>query len=274
MNRRSCLVLGLAAAIPTVGCRSSAGSPSQTLRVATTTSTRDSGLIDQLIPVFETESGLRVKLIAVGSGKALELGRRGDVDVILVHSEKDEDRFMENGHGVRRDAVMFNFFEILGPTSDPAVIRDCTAVEAMKKIKTGKSPFVSRGDNSGTHRRELELWNQANLETGWEGYLETGQGMGPTLTIASQKQAYCLCDRGTYLARKQGLGLVPLARRSPALKNPYSAICIAPHGNHRIREKEADRFVEFLISSRAQELIESFRIDGEPLFHPLRLVKQ
>jgi tungstate transport system substrate-binding protein len=243
------------------------------LRLAVTTSTRDSGLLDLLTPVFEQQHNVRVDVIAVGTGKALKLGENGDVDAILVHARRAEEAFMKAGHGIRREGVMQNSFEVLGPTSDPADIRGRTAAEALRKIAAEKQRFVSRGDESGTHSRELLLWASAGGKPLWETYVESGQGMGASLVMADQMQAYVLTDRGTYLSFRDKIDLVPLVKSTDELLNTYSVIVVNPSKHPRINDDLAQSFVDFLIAEPAQRLIGDHRIDGEPLFQPLRLPK-
>jgi len=254
----------------TFGC-DRADQPPSVLRLAVTTSTRDSGLLDVLVPVFERREGARVDVIAVGTGRALKLGEAGDVDAVLVHSRAAEDAFMAAGHGIRREDVMYNTFEIVGPPSDPAGIQGVTAVEALRKIAAGKYRFVSRGDDSGTHKRELTLWKAVGGRPTWDGYVESGQGMGASLIMADQMKAYILADRGTYLSFKEKIHLKPLARQSKDLLNPYGIIVVDPSKHPSIRGKLAGAFVDFIISPQAQRIIRDFQVAGEQLFHPLRL---
>ncbi|HEY5729453.1 MAG TPA: substrate-binding domain-containing protein, partial [Anaerolineales bacterium] len=201
-----------------------------TLILATTTSTLDSGLLDVLIPMFETESGFTVQTVAVGTGQALKMGEEGNADVLLVHAPKSEEEFMAGGFGKDRAPVMHNDFVIVGPASDPAGINGLAAAsEALKKIFDSGSTFISRGDDSGTHKKELSLWESAELDPGGQAwYLETGQGMGASLIVASEKNAYTLTDRGTYLATRQNLELFILLEGDPPLLNPYHVITVNP----------------------------------------------
>lgn len=240
------------------------------LRLATTTSTRDSGLLDALLPAFEASRGCRVDVIAVGTGKALKLGEAGDVDVVFVHSRGAEDAFMAAGHGVRREDVMYNTFEVLGPPDDPAQIRGLAADAALQAVGRAGKRFLSRGDDSGTHKRELELWRAGGGRPDWAEYVESGQGMGATLTMADQMSAYVLSDRGTYLSFASKIRLVPLAAPGEGLKNPYGIIVVDPGKHPSIRSPLADSFVDYVISPDAQAAIQGFRLEGEPLFHPLR----
>lgn len=245
----------------------SAGSPPDrgTLLLATTTSTRDSGLLDELLPGFERRSGCTVKTLAIGSGEAMELGERGDADVLLVHSPEDEDAFMDEGHGASREAVMHNDFVLLGPPADPAGIKQADdAPDALTKIADQEAPFASRGDDSGTHAKELSLWEAAGVEPAGAWYVETGQGMGETLTIAGQKQAYTLSDRGTFLAT-ENLDIELLHEGGEALLNPYHVIVVEAEDVNR---ECAERFSAWITAPGTQRAIESFGVEefGEPLF--------
>ena len=239
------------------------------LRLAVTTSTRDSGLLDELIPRFQSRYGARVDVIAVGTGAALKLGEAGDVDAVLVHARALEDAFMAAGHGVRREDVMYNSFEILGPPDDPAQVSGLEPTAALVKIAASGQPFVSRGDGSGTHQRELTLWKQGGGRPAWDAYVESGQGMGATLIMADQLRAYALADRGTYLKFKDKIDLVPLVRPTAALRNPYGVIAVNPEKNEAIRGDLAQQFIQFLISPETQRQIRDYRVAGQPLFHPL-----
>ncbi len=241
------------------------------LRLAVTTSTRDSGLLDLLVPGFEKEHNVRVDIIAVGTGAALKLGEAGDVDVVFVHARTAEDNFMAAGHGVRREDVMYNTFEILGPAADPARVQGMKPTEALNTIAASGQRFVSRGDNSGTHRREIELWDAGKGRPTWEGYVESGQGMSATLTMADEMNAYVLSDRGTYLKFKQKIGLVPLVTSSPNLRNPYGIMVVNPQKHPRIQNELAQKFVDFMISAAVQKMIGEYKIGGEQLFYPLKL---
>lgn len=241
------------------------------LRLAITTSTHDSGLMAVLVPVFESRHAGRVDLIAAGTGKAIKLGENGDVDVLLVHAREAEEAFMKAGHGSRREPVMYNTFELLGPGADPAGIKRLSAAAALRRIAAGRHPFVSRGDDSGTHQREMGLWRQGGDRPLWDAYIESGQGMGATLIMADQRQAYVLSDRGTYLAFKDKIELVPLGSSGEELFNPYGIMTVNPEKNDRINDELATAFVDFMISPEAQTMIRDFRVGEEPLFYPLRL---
>lgn len=242
-----------------------------TLILATTTSTQDSGLLDDLLPRFEKVTGLTVKTIAVGSGEALAMGRRGDADVLLVHSKAAEDEFMAEGHGSLRLDVMYNDFALVGPPSDPAGVRGLTAAEALKTIAGKGAPFASRDDRSGTHARELDLWKKAGVSpAGQPWYVATGQGMGETARIASEKKAYTLADRGTFLALRSSLDLAILVEGSPDLRNSYRVIVVSPEKHPKARAAEARRFAEWLVSPETQRTIGAFGRErfGQPLFVP------
>ena len=239
------------------------------LRLATTTSTENSGLLAVLLPPFEAKHNVQVDVIAVGTGKALKLGENGDVDVVLVHARAAEDKFVADGHGVNRRGVMHNDFVVLGPEVDPAGIagqRD--AVKAFQAIAAAKAPFVSRGDESGTHKKEKAIWKAAEIAPSGAWYLEAGQGMGATLTVANEKQAYVLADRGTAIAFRGKTGLKVLCEGDPRLFNPYGIIAVNPKRHGHVRFAEAMRLIEFVTSPEGQRLIAGFRMAGEQLFHP------
>lgn len=248
--------------------------PDAVLKVASTTSTRDSGLLDVLLPEFEKVNNCRVDLIAVGTGAALKLGEAGDVDAVLVHARSAEDKFMNAGHGIRHEPVMHNFFIIAGPTSDPALTKGTDAVSALRKIAAGKHRFISRGDDSGTHKREQSLWQKAEGHPEWEDYIESGQGMGPTLIMADEMNAYVLTDEGTWLNQSDNFRLVPLVKGAEDLKNSYAVMVVNPEKSSAINADLANRFADFLISKRAQNLIANYEINGQRLFHPNRLQQE
>ena len=258
-----------------LGCESAdkaESRPSTVLRLAVTTSTRDSGLLDQLVPVFEKDHGVRVDVIAVGTGKALKLGEAGDVDALLVHARKAEDAFMAAGFGSRREDVMYNTFLIIGPASDPAQVLGLEAAAALRRIMTTGQPFVSRGDESGTHQRELALWEAGGGKAAWEKYVESGQGMGASLIMADQMQAYILTDKATYLRFKCKTELMPMVTASLGLRNPYGIIVVKT-GLPSIADSvtRANAFVDFLISESGQKRIRDYMLEGERLFYPLHL---
>jgi tungstate transport system substrate-binding protein len=247
--------------------QSDAGTDKGQMILATTTSTQDSGLLDELVPKFEDEPGCSVKTIAVGSGEALELGEKGNADVLLVHSPEAEQEYMNGGHGVSREAVMHNDFIVVGPQDDPARIKGAgSAADAFTSIAKAEAPFASRADESGTHTKELSIWEAAGIEPKGSWYIETGQGMGETLTIASQKQAYTLSDRGTYLAT-DNLDLDLLVEGGKDLLNPYHVIVVKADGTNRACAQD---FSDWITSPETQDDIGSFGVAdyGEPLFVP------
>lgn len=262
--RRQFVVLTLLLCLSFVACRSE----SETLRLATTTSTNDSGLMDTLLPLFEADSGSTVEVIAVGTGEALALGRAGDVDLVLVHARSKEDEFVNEGYGVDRRDVMYNDFVLIGPASDPAQVQVATDVRtALAKIAAAEASFISRGDNSGTHTREQQLWQGADVEPSGDWYQSVGQGMGATISIAEEQQGYTLTDRGTYIVRQQeGLDLVILVERDERLNNPYGVIAVNPTLHEDIQFELAQDFMDWLVSSEGQAAIDAYRIDGQQLF--------
>jgi tungstate transport system substrate-binding protein len=242
----------------------------QRVILATTTSTADTGLLDCLLPGFEAETGVKVKVIAVGTGEALAMGRRGDADVLLVHSRKAEDAFMAEGWGSLRLDVMHNDFLLVGPPADPAWIKGLPILEALRRIRASGAAFVSRGDGSGTHRKEQELWKAVGSVQGGRGFISTGQGMGESARVASEKRAYILMDRGTFLALRKTLELVPVADGGRELFNPYGVIVVNPAKHPRVKAKEAEAFARWLVTPKAQQLIGEFgrKQYGQALFFP------
>ena len=257
-----------------VGCRETPQGASRretvTIRLATTTSTENSGLLDVLLPAFNRETGITVQVMSMGTGKALRTAANGDCDVVLVHARSAEEKFVADGHGVNRRDVMYNDFVLLGPARDPAKVRGAgTAAKALQRIATAKATFCSRGDDSGTHKKEMSLWQAANIaqpDGAW--YQETGQGMGATLTVANEKQAYLLVDRGTYIAYRGKLELTVLCEGDAALHNPYGVIAVNPAQHEHVNVDAAMKFIDFLTSPTGQEIIGTYRVDGEILFHP------
>lgn len=245
----------------------------RTMILATTTSTDDSGLLDFILPDFESLCGCQINVVAVGSGQALQLGMDGNADVLLVHSPAKEQEFMANGHGTRREDVMYNDFVILGPADDPAGIAGAeSATEALLLIAAAEETFISRGDDSGTHAKEKSIWQAAELDPGGsDWYISAGQGMGAVLTMADELQAYTLSDRATYLARsREGIYLNILVEGDPLLFNPYGVISVNPAKNPYIQADLADLFIIWLISLQTQEKIGQFGVAefGQPLFTP------
>lgn len=287
MSRRWPLLIALLAALLLAACAAPAAPPAATptapqlLRLATTTSTADSGLLDAILPAFEAEAGARVEVIAVGTGQALELGRNGDVDVVLVHARSQEDAFVAEGFGVGRRDVMYNDFVLVGPPADPAgVAATASAREAFLAIAAAETPFASRGDSSGTHTKEQSLWSAAGLtpsqELAW--YRELGQGMGETLITANELGAYTLTDRATWLATASNLpdlrllfgGATVAENPDQSLYNPYGVIPVNPERHPDVNSALAERFAAWLTSAEAQAAIAAFGQEtyGQPLFFP------
>ncbi len=242
------------------------------LKLATTTSTDDSGLLDVLLPPFEELFNIKVDVIAVGSGKAITLGENGDVDILLVHAREAEIKFVLEGYGVNRRDVMYNDFIVLGPANDLAEIKgEKSVVSAFTKIANQKVFFVSRGDKSGTDQKEKSLWQIANIKPGEEWYMEIGQGMGVALQIASEKQAYVLCDRGTFLAFKDKIELDILCEGDSLLSNPYGIIAVNPARYPQVKYMEAMQLIAWVTSIEGQKIIREYQIGGEALFHPVAI---
>jgi tungstate transport system substrate-binding protein len=250
---------------------SSAGSPAS-LRLATTTSTENSGLLTYLLPVFEQQLGVTVAVVAVGTGQALQLGKDGNADVVLVHARDLEDEFMAQGHGVRREDLMYNDFIIVGPAQDPAGIRGGSdVITALQAIAGSESPFISRGDESGTHVTELRLWEAAGVAPAGAWYISAGQGMGAVLTMADEQEGYTLTDRATFLARTlEGTELEMMVEGDSRLFNPYGVIAVNPEKSPQIQADLANTLIDWLTSLEAQELIGVFGVEefGSPLFTP------
>jgi tungstate transport system substrate-binding protein len=240
--------------------------------LATTTSTNDSGLLDEILPAFEEQFNVDVEVIAVGTGQALALGEDGNADVLLVHARGREDAFMDAGHGVRREDVMYNDFVIIGPANDPAGINGITsAAGAFLSISDAQVPFVSRGDDSGTHTKERSIWEDAGVEPAGDWYISAGQGMGAVLTMADEQQAYTLSDRATYLARTlEGIDLEILVEGDPILFNPYGVMAVNPDKGEHIQVDLASTFIDWLIAVETQQEIGQFGVEqfGSPLFTP------
>ena len=239
------------------------------LILATTTSTENSGLLDELIPSFEEKFNTRVDVVSVGTGKAISLAENGDADIILVHAREAENAFVKAGYGVNRRDVMYNDFIILGPTADPAGVRGMEdASDAFTKIAEANSNFVSRGDDSGTNKKELSIWSTAGTQPSGSWYIETGQGMGASLNVANEKQAYILADRGTYLAYKADLDLEILVEGDPELFNPYGIIPVNPAVHGHVNYQMAMAFVGYITSQQGQKIISEYTAYGEVLFNP------
>ncbi|OGD13860.1 tungsten ABC transporter substrate-binding protein [Candidatus Atribacteria bacterium RBG_19FT_COMBO_35_14] len=242
------------------------------LKLATTTSTENSGLLNILLPPFEDLFNIKVDVIAVGTGAAIKLGENGDVDIILTHDPDAEDKFVQNGKGVNRRDVMYNDFIVLGPSNDPAKIKGMkNVVSAFTNITNQQAFFVSRGDASGTDQKEKSLWQMANIKPGKEFYLEIGQGMGVALQTASEKQAYVLCDRGTFLAFKDKIELEVLCEGDSLLANPYSIIAVNPALYSQVKYMEAMQLIAWVTSIEGQKIIREYKKEGEILFHPVAI---
>jgi tungstate transport system substrate-binding protein len=243
------------------------------IRMASTTSTQNSGLFEYLLPLFEKRTGITVDVVAVGTGAAIEIGKRGDCDVVFVHAKEQELKAVEEGFFVNRRDVMYNDFVIIGPTNDPAKVKGMkNAADALKQIASSGASFVSRGDKSGTHTKELSLWKKAGIDPlGQKWYLEVGQGMEKTQRIADEKRAYTLTDRGTWLATKDKdkLELVVVLEGDPALFNQYGVMAVNPEKAKTVKYKEAMEFVNWIVSKEGQDAVAAFKDkNGNPLFIP------
>jgi tungstate transport system substrate-binding protein len=261
-----CALLICIASALLIGCGEK---QNRTVILATTTSTYDTGLLDQIEPLFLEKTGYTLKIVAVGTGEALRMGREKAADVLLVHAKPAEEKFIAQGHGVERVPVMHNDFVILGPQSNPAQIgMNDLAVDAFKTIAVSKVPFVSRGDNSGTYKKEQSIWKEAGTKPDKRWYIETGQGMGASLKIADEKQAYILTDRGTFYSIETNLDLTILNAGSKQLLNHYSVIEVTPGPEKTVNTKGARAFRNFITSTQCQQLIRAFRKNNKQLFHP------
>lgn len=246
----------------------------KTLLMATTTSTDNTGLLDYLVPYFTKSTGIELKWTATGTGKALKLGENCDVDVLMVHAPSAEKKFVDNGFGTDRREIMYNDFVIIGPASDPAGIKGKSIKEALGLIKSKSAPFISRGDNSGTHKKELSLWAAADLpvpdKEAW--YVQTGQGMLTTINVSAERNAYTMTDRGTYIKYEDNMGGKPpltiLVEGDPALLNQYSVIAVNPKHCAKVKNDLATQFINWVVSPEAQKLIKDFKLLGKPLFTP------
>ncbi len=240
------------------------------LRLAITTTTENSGLMSRLNPIFEKKYGVNLDVVVVGSGQAFRLGSNGDVDVLLVHAPEAEKEFIDTGHGIHRTAVMHNEFILLGPIDDPLQIKNVTSItEAFTQIKEHEASFVSRGDESGTHKKEQVLWQSAGIHEYGSGYRSSGQGMGATLLLANELNAYTLSDRGTFLAMQNKLDMEVLYEGEAILHNPYHVIAINPEKHAHINIDLAKKYIEFLTSKETQRLIAEYQINQQQLFHPV-----
>jgi len=247
----------------------SVAAQAQSIVVASTTSTEQSGLFAYLLPEFKKVSGIEVKVVALGTGQAIDMGRRGDADVLFVHDQVAEERVVAEGFAVKRFPVMYNDFVLIGPVADPAKTKGNDIVEALKKLSAGNAPFISRGDKSGTHAAELRFWVIAGLaDKKGTGYKECGCGMGPALNIASSSGAYLLADRGTWLNFKNRADLVVLVEGDKRLFNQYGVMLVNPAKHPHVKVAEGQRFVDWLVSSTGQTVIAGYKIGGESVFFP------
>jgi tungstate transport system substrate-binding protein len=246
-----------------------AGAAAQTITLASTTSTEQSGLFGALLPAFRQASGIDVKVVAVGTGQAIDMARRGDADVLFVHDQAAEEKFVAEGGAVKRYAVMYNDFVLVGPKSDPAGVRGRDIVGALQKLSAANAPFISRGDKSGTHAAELRYWNLAGLAgKQGAGYKACGCGMGPTLNIAASADGYALTDRATWLSFKNRGALAVLVEGDTRLFNQYGVMVVNPAKYPHIKAAEAQQFVDWVTSPAGQGVIASYKIGGQPLFFP------
>jgi tungstate transport system substrate-binding protein len=271
LDRRSLLLLG--AALLLVGAGPYVGdAEDKFIIVQSTTSTQNSGLFEHILPEFTKKTGIEVRVVAVGTGQALKNAENGDGDVVFVHSKPDEEKFVAEGWGVKRHDVMYNDFIIVGPAADPAKIAGLKAApEAFKKIANAEAPFASRGDDSGTNKAELKLWQDAGVDpsrSSGKWYLETGSGMGATLNTAVGKQAYTLTDRGTWLSFANKDDFKILVEGDPKLFNQYGVILVNPAKHPNVRAEEGQAFIDWLIGPEGQAAIASYKIDGQQLFFP------
>lgn len=262
-----------AACLTLIACTATAAQERHIV-MASTTSTEQSGLFKHLLPRFTAASGIEVRVVAVGTGQALDIGRRGDADLLLVHDRAAEDRFVAEGHGLARREVMYNDFVLVGPSGDPAKLRGRPVTEALRVLAAGRHGFVSRGDRSGTHAAELRLWKLAGLEPpagADSGYRACGCGMGPALNMAAATGAHLLSDRGTWLAFRNRAGMAILVEGDPGLRNPYGVMVVNPARHPHVKADLAQAFVDWVTSAAGQQAIADYRIDGEPLFFPSAL---
>lgn len=266
--RRGFLTLSLLAAL---GAATPLSAEPASIVVASTTSTEQSGLFKHILPLFKQKTGIEVKVVALGTGQALDAARRGDADVVLVHDRPAEDKFVAEGFAKARQDVMYNDFVLIGPKDDPAGIRGKGVEEAFRKIAAAKAPFVSRGDRSGTHSAELRSWKEAGIDLGavrGDWYRDVGQGMGPALNTASSLGAYILADRGTWLSFKNRGDLTILVEGDPRLFNPYGVMLVNPDKHPSVKVKEGQAFIDWLVSPEGQKAIADYTINGEQLFFP------
>ena len=240
----------------------------QNLVMASTTSTEQSGLFQHLLPEFKKSTGVDVKVVALGTGQALDMGRRGDADILFVHDQVAEEKFVADGFGIKRLPVMYNDFVLIGPANDPAKVAGKEIMNALKNLSAANASFISRGDKSGTHAAELRYWKNANLENKGTGYKECGCGMGPALNIASSTDSYVLADRGTWLSFKNRGSMKILVEGDSRLFNQYGVIAVNPAKHPHVKVDVAQKFIDWVISPIGQSVIASYKIGGEQLFFP------
>ncbi|HRV76667.1 MAG TPA: extracellular solute-binding protein [Thauera sp.] len=236
--------------------------------VASTTSTEQSGLFGHILPQFKQATGIDVKVVALGTGQALDVGRRGDADVVFVHDAAAEQKFVDEGHGIEHRKVMYNDFVLIGPKDDPAATKGKDITGALQKLAAANASFVSRGDKSGTHAAELRYWKAAAVDNKGAGYKECGCGMGPALNMAASSGAYVLADRGTWLSFKNRADLAVLVEGDKRLFNQYGVMVVNPERHPHVKQAEARKFVEWVVSPAGQEAIAAYKIEGEQLFFP------
>src|SRR5690606_28758468 len=260
--------LRTAAAVVGLVALTAGAAHAESIVVASTTSTEQSGLFGDLLPKFEEASGIEVRVVAQGTGQALETGRRGDADVLFVHNQAAEEEFVANGYGVERFPVMYNDFVLIGPKGDPAGVAGKDITAALEKLAAADGSFVSRGDKSGTNAAELRFWKAAGVEDMGDGYKECGCGMGPALNIAASENAYVLSDRATWLNFKNRADLAILVEGDERLFNQYGVMLVNPEKHSHVKKAEGQQFIDWLISDEGQKAIASYKIDGEQLFFP------
>ncbi len=266
MKRTRYITVVIACAALVVGCKKD---QKKIVRLATTTSIENSGLLAVLVGPFRKKAGIDVQVMPMGTGKALRTARDGNCDVVLTHAPQAEEQFVSEGWGVGRTQVMYSDFVIAGPAADPAQIKGMKwPADAVKKIAAARNAFVSRGDNSGTHAKEMGLWRAAGLEPAGDWYRSVGKGMGDALTMADEMRAYVLVDRGTFIGFRSKIDLVVLVEGDKSLYNPYSVIAVNPARHPHTKYDEAMKFIEFLTSDEGRKLIGNYKLDGETLFHP------
>lgn len=271
MKKAVSIILCIVMLFALAACGAADKPENQVIRLSTTTSVNDSGLLPYLQPYFEEDTGYKLEITSAGTGAAIEKGRTGDADCLLVHAKASEEEFINEGYGVERIPFMYNYFVIVGPANDPAGVKDAAnATEAFKKIaENGKTPFISRGDDSGTHKAELALWKKAGITPeGQEWYISTGQGMGASLVVASEKQGYIFTDKGTYLSHEKKDTLTLLMEESEELKNTYSMIAVNPEKWPDTNIDGANAFIKWMQSEKATKLIAEYGVKeyGQPLF--------